>query len=82
MKTQCQRCGTVKTTPLIRWFGGSLFLSSLFAFGGYLLYSSLSILWPLFMMPFIDYDVATFTFAVSLIPGYLAYAWVVGKLIK
>jgi hypothetical protein len=48
----------------------------------YMLYVSLSVIWPLFLMPFIDYDTGVFTFVVLLIPGYIAFAWLTGKLIK
>jgi hypothetical protein len=82
MKTKCQKCGDLKPVPLFRWLAGTMFFLTAFGFAFYLLYSSLSVLWPLFMMPFIDYDTGVATFALLIIPGYLAYAWVVGKLIK
>lgn len=47
-----------------------------------MLYASLSVLWPLFMMPFIDYETAEITFAILLVPGYIAYAWITGKTIR
>ena len=53
-----------------------------FSVAAYVLYSSLSVLWPLFLMPFIDYDTGVATFVIVLIPGYLAFAWIVGKVIK
>jgi hypothetical protein len=82
MKTQCQRCHDIKPVPIMRWTAGTLFF--LFAFGVafYMLYASLSVLWPLFMMPFIDYETAEITFAILLVPGYIAYAWITGKTIR
>ena len=59
-----------------------VFLMAAFGFAFYILYVSFSVLWPLFEMPFIDYDTGQFTFAVLLIPGFWAYAWVTGKVIK
>ena len=82
MKTECQRCHDVKPVPWKRWVAGALFFSFTFFVAFYILYVSLSVLWPLFEMPFIDYDTGQFTFAVLLIPGFWAYAWVTGKVIK
>ena len=59
-----------------------MFFAFAFSVAFYMLYGSLSVLWPLFMMPFIDYDTGQFTFAILIVPGYWAYAWVTGKVIK
>ncbi len=82
MKTECQRCHDVKPVPIKRWIAGMLFF--LFAFGVafYILYVSISVLWPLFEMPFIDYGTAEVTFGFLLVPGFLAYSWITGKVIK
>jgi hypothetical protein len=61
---------------------GTLFFIFAFGIAFYLLYSSLSVLWPLFMMPFIDYETGEITFALLLIPGYLGYAWIIGRAIR
>lgn len=82
LKTECQRCHEVKPVPLKRWLAGMLFFAFAFSVAFYVLYSSLSVLWPLFQMPFIDYDSGVFAFAVLAIPGYWAFAWVVGKILK
>jgi hypothetical protein len=82
LKIKCNRCGEITPVPVFRWIAGALFL--LFAFGIAIcaLYASLSVIWPLFLMPFIDYDTGVATFIILLIPGYLAFAWVTGKIIK
>ena len=54
----------------------------LFGFGAYLFISAMRVLWPLFEMPFIDAATGQATFALLLVPGYLAFAWVTGKVIK
>jgi hypothetical protein len=82
MKIKCNRCGEVTPVPLFRWIAGTLFLTFAFGVALYFLYSSLSVIWPLFLMPFIDYDTGVFTFVILLIPGYWAFAWIVGKIIK
>jgi hypothetical protein len=82
LKTECQRCHEVKPVPVKRWAAGTLFLAFTFSIAFYVLYSSLSVLWPLFLMPFIDYDTGVATFVIGMIPGYLAFAWIVGKVIK
>jgi hypothetical protein len=82
MKTECQRCHDVKPVPIKRWIAGMLFVTFAFCVAFYVLYASLSVLWPLFAMPFIDYDTMQATFGLMLIPGYVAYAWLTGKLIK
>ena len=82
LKTVCQRCHTVKPVPVKRWLAGMLFFAFAFGVVLYMLYASLSVLWPLFLMPFIDYDTGAFTFGMLLIPGYVACSWVIGKIIK
>lgn len=54
----------------------------LFGFGLYLFISSMRVLWPLFEMPFIDTTTGAATFALLLIPGYYAFAWITGKVIR
>ena len=66
----------------MRWLAGTLFFLFAFGIAGYLLWSSLSVLWPLFEMPFKDYETGEVTFGLLMIPGYWAYAWVVGKVIR
>ena len=82
LKTECQRCHTIKSTPLKRWLAGMVFFGFAFFVVFYMLWASLSVLWPLFMMPFIDYDTGVFTAAILLIPGYWVFARMVGKAIK
>jgi hypothetical protein len=82
MKTECQRCHDIKPVPIFRWFAGTLFFLFAFGIGFYLLYSSLSVLWPLIEMPFKDYDTGAVTFGLLLVPAYVAYAWVVGRVIR
>jgi hypothetical protein len=82
LKTECQRCHEVKPVPIKRWIAGTLFFAFAFSLGFYVLWSSLSVLWPLFEMPFIDYATGEVTFGLLLIPGLWAYAWVTGKVIK
>jgi membrane protein YdbS with pleckstrin-like domain len=82
MKTECQRCHDIKPVPIARWLAGTLFFMFAFGIAAYMLYASLSVLWPLFAMPFIDYETAEVTFGLLLIPGFVAYAWVTGKVIR
>ena len=81
-KIQCVKCGTVKPAPLARWLAGILFFLTLFGIGFYFFYSSMMVLWPLFEMPFIDQATGQVTFGLLLIPGYVAYAWIVGRVIR
>jgi hypothetical protein len=82
LKIKCNRCGDVTPVPIFRWIAGTLLLAFLFGVAFYFLYSSLKVLWPLFLMPFIDYDTGVATFIILLIPGYLAFAWITGRIIK
>ena len=82
LKIKCSRCGIITPVPIFRWIAGVLFFAFAFGVVIYILYASLSVLWPLFLMPFIDYDTGVATFIILLIPGYWVFAWVVGKLIK
>jgi len=82
MKIKCNRCGDITPVPLFRYFSGVLFFVFAFFLVFYVLYSSLSVLWPLLYMPFIDYDTGVITFVILIIPAYLGFAWVVGKIIK
>jgi hypothetical protein len=66
----------------MRWIAGTLFFIFAFGIAFYLLYASLSVLWPLFEMPFIDPETGEITFAFLLIPGYLVYAWITGRVIR
>jgi len=59
-----------------------LFFSFAIGVAVYVLYSSLSVLWPLFEMPFIDLETREWTFALLMVPAYWGYAWIVGKAIK
>lgn len=81
-KTECVRCHDVKPVPLVRWIAGTLVMLFLFGVGLYVFISSMLVLWPLFELPFIDYGVGQATIALLLIPGYLAFAWVTGKVIR
>lgn len=81
-KTECMRCHDIKPVPLFRWIAGTLVMAFLFGFGAYLFISSMRVLWPLFEMPFMDAGVAQWTIALLLVPGYLAFAWVTGKIVK
>lgn len=82
MKIKCNKCGDITPVPLFRWIAGLLFFIFAFGIAFYFLYASLSVLWPLFLMPFIDYDTGVATFIILLIPGYTAFSWAVGKIIK
>jgi len=82
MKIQCQKCHAIKPVPIFRWIAGTIFLLFAFGLGFYMLYSSLSVLWPLIVLPFIDYDTGVMTFALLGIPAYVGFAWIVGRVIK
>jgi hypothetical protein len=82
MKIKCNRCGTITSVPIFRWTAGTLLLTFLFGVALYMLYASLSVIWPLLLMPFIDYDTGVAVFVILLIPGYWAFAWGIGKVIK
>jgi hypothetical protein len=82
MKTECQRCHDVKPVPIFRWFAGTLFFLFAFFIAGYMIWASLSVLWPLFLMPFIDYETGEVTVALLMIPAYFAFSWVTGRVIK
>jgi hypothetical protein len=66
----------------MRWIAGTLFFLFAFGIGIYMLHSSLMVLWPLFEMPFKDYETGAVTFGILFIPGFVAYAWITGKVIR
>ena len=82
LKRKCARCQTITPVPLFRWFAGTLFMTFMFSVAIYILWSSLSVLWPLFEMPFIDYGTGEVTATLLLVPGYYAFAWLTGKIIR
>ena len=81
-KTECARCHDVQRIPLGRWVAGTLVMSLLFGLGLYVFISSMRVLWPLFELPFIDPWVGQITAGLLIIPGFVAFAWLTGKVIR